>query len=229
MNNLRSLFFVFLLIPSFFINAEEQKEAIELIYQKLNTLEKEIENLRSLIEENNYLIDRYQELQKKRYLDLDQRLHDVLSKELGTLDKTSSSDKILDGSEVVSEEISLYKKALELFDSARYAEALEVLREQIISFPEGKYSADAYFWSGELFLAQQQLEDARENYLVIIEKFSEHERVSDALYKLGLIARNMGQENNAATYFLKVVEEFPETGAAQLAKKSIEISQQESD
>ena len=220
MKKLLSLFFVFLLIPSLSIKAEE---GIEIIYQKLSSLEQEIETLRNLIEENTYLIQRYQELQQQRYIDLDARLHKIES-----LDENALTGESINGPGELSEEISLYQNALELFDSARYSEALEAFREQIISFPEGRYSVDAYFWSGELFLAQKLLEDARENYLVVIEKFPEHERAPDALYKLGLIARNLDQEDDAVNYFLRILEEYPNTGAGQLAKKSLEISNQKS-
>ena len=98
MNKLLSLYFVFALVLSFHSYSEEE-ESLDLIYQKLNVLEQEIANLRSLIEENTYLIERYQELQQQRYLDLDKRLHDLLSNELEDLD----NDNLNTSSETFSE------------------------------------------------------------------------------------------------------------------------------
>ena len=227
MNNLRSFLLIFLAIPLAELYAEE--EPIDLIYQKINSLQQEIEALRNLIEENAYLLERLQELQQQRYIDLDKRLHDILSRELVDLDKSISIEELIQvPNDPLSLEISLYQKALELFDSERYSEALNAFREQIISFPEGQYSADAYFWSGELFLAQKQMEDARENYFVVTEKYPDHSRTPDAIYKLGLISRNLDQERDAVVYFSRVLEEFPDSGAALLAKKSLEIPLQES-
>ena len=226
MNNLSSLLLFFLATPLAVLYAEE--EPIDLIYQKINSLQQEIESLRNLTEENAYLIERLQELQQQRYIDLDKRLHDILSRELEDLDKSTSIEKLIhEPNDPLSAEISLYQKALELFDSERYSEALNAFREQIISFPEGQYSADAYFWSGELFLAQKQMEDARENYFVVTEKYSDHSRTPDAIYKLGLISRNLGQESDAVVYFSRVLEEFPDSGAALLAKKSLQTTFQE--
>ena len=222
MNKLLSLYFVFALVLSFHSYSEEE-ESLDLIYQKLNVLEHEIATLRSLIEENTYLIERYQELQQQRYLDLDKRLHDLLSNELEDLD----NDNLNTSSETFSEEIDLYKKALELFDVSRYSEALEAFRELIITFPEGDYSADAYFWSGELYLAQNLLEDARENYLVVADEFSEHNRAPDSLYKLGVIEKILLNEETSLSHFSRLIKEYPDTGAAELAKKSIETSTQE--
>lgn len=217
------LFFVFILVfPLRFFSEEE--ESLDVIYQKISALEQEIATLRNLIEENTYLIERYQELQQQRYLDLDKRLHSLLSGELEELNEQSLNLNDLNS----TEEIDLYKEALELFEVSRYAEAIEVFRDLIISFPEGSYSADAYFWSGELYLAQEQLEDAREHYLVVAEKFKDHDRVADCLYKLGVIEKVLLNNEAANSYFSRLISEYPNTGAAELAKKSMETSIQES-
>lgn len=221
----KSLFLFFLFILAFPLRFfSEEEESLDVIYQKISALEQEIATLRNLIEENTYLIERYQELQQQRYLDLDKRLHSLLSGELKDLNEQSLNLNDLNS----TEEIDLYKEALELFEVSRYAEAIEVFRDLIISFPEGSYSADAYFWSGELYLAQEQLEDAREHYLVVAEKFKDHDRVADCLYKLGVIEKVLLNSEAANSYFSRLISEYPDTGAAELAKKSMETSIQES-
>ena len=221
----KSLFLFFLFILAFPLRFfSEEEESLDLIYLKIRALEQEIATLRNLIEENTYLIERYQELQQQRYLDLDKRLHSLLSGELKDLNEQSLNLNDLNS----TEEIDLYKEALELFEVSRYAEAIEVFRDLIISFPEGTYSADAYFWSGELYLAQEQLEDAREHYLVVAEKFKDHDRVADCLYKLGVIEKVLLNNEAANSYFSRLISEYPDTGAAELAKKSMETSIQES-
>ena len=217
----RSLFLFFLTILAFPLGIfSEEEESLGLIYQKISDLEREIATLRNLIEENTYLIERYQELQQQRYLDLDKRLHNLLSEE-----KEDLATEYLNGQQHNStEEIDLYKGALELFEASRYAEALESFRELIISYPEGAYSADAYFWSGELYLVQQLFEDAREHYLVVVEKFNDHPRVADSLFKLGVLERALMNDQIANSYFSRVISEYPDTGAAELANKSLEAS-----
>ena len=218
-----SLFLFFLTILVFPLGVfSEEEESLDLIYQKISDLEQEIATLRNLIEENTYLIERYQELQQQRYLDLDKRLHNLFSEE-----KEDLATEYLNGQQHNStEEIDLYKGALELFEASRYAEALESFRELIISYPEGAYSADAYFWSGELYLVQQLFEDAREHYLVVVEKFIDHPRVADSLFKLGVLERALMNDQIANSYFSRVISEYPDTGAAELAIKSIEASNQ---
>ena len=216
----KSLFLFFLVILAFPLVVVSEEESLDLIYKKISDLEQEIATLRNLIEENTYLIERYQELQQQRYLDLDKRLHNLLSEE-----KEDLVTEYLNGQQYSStEEIDLYKDALELFEGSRYAEALESFRELIISYPEGAYSADAYFWSGELYLVQQLFEDAREHYLVVVEKFNDHPRVADSLFKLGVLERALMNDQIADSYFSRVISEYPDTGAAELANKSLEAS-----
>ena len=220
----RPLFLFFLVILAFPLVVVSEEESLDLIYKKISDLEQEIATLRNLIEENTYLIERYQELHQQRYLDLDKRLHNLLSEE-----KEDLVTEYLNGQQYSStEEIDLYKDALELFEGSRYAEALESFRELIISYPEGTYSADAYFWSGELYLVQQLFEDAREHYLVVVEKFIDHPRVADSLFKLGILEIALMNDQIANSYFSRVISEYPDTGAAELAKKSLETSNQES-
>ena len=223
MNKSLFLFFLFIIVFPLQIFSDEE-ESLDLIYKKISDLQQEIATLRNLIEENTYLVERYQELQQQRYLDLDKRLHNLLSEEKEGLDE----QQLVGGEFNLTQEIDLYKDALELFETSRYAEALEAFRKLIISFPDGIYSADAYFWSGELYLVQQSFEDAREHYLVVVEKFNKHIRVADSLYKLGVLERVLMNDEVANSYFSRVILEYPDTGAAELAKKSVETSIQES-
>ena len=84
------------------------------------------------------------------------------------------------------------------------------------------YRNKVLWWFYEIFLVQQKLADARESYLVIIDRFSEHKRYFDALYKLGEIARIQGQTELAKDYFQRVITGYPDTGVAILAIKSLE-------
>jgi len=191
-------------------------------------LEEEIVILRNLIEENSYLVERLQELDQQRYLDIDKRIYELSLNNHSAELIESDEEVILGADEIINSDLVLFKEALELFEGALYAEALDKFRQLIISSPEGEYSPDAYFWSGELFLAQRMLEDARESYLIIIGKYSEHKRAADSYYKLGEIAVSLEDNVAAAEYFEFVIDNYPNSAAMQLAKKSLEKIQEES-
>ena len=219
-------FLIVSLALSFNLFSEEKDEATELLYQKLSELEKEVAELRSQLEENSVLMERSLELQQQRYLDLDSRILELSSIERNIVSNSAEEDLVLDNGQ--AEEKLLYKNALELFEASRYAEALEVFSEVIISYPDGIYTPDAYFWSGELFLAQELYEDAKLSYAEVFEQFPDHIRSADSLYKLGEIQRIDSEFIEAINYFERVVSLFPDSGAAQLSKKSIKIIKEES-
>ena len=219
---MKNIFLSFFLLSSFVIFSEEN-ESLELLYKKIEVLEEEIRDLRNILEENSILVDRSLELQQQRYLDLDARILEIskISSE-----KPSSVDE--EAQYLDTEEKELFKSALILFEESRFAEALEIFSQIIITFPDGSFTADAYFWSGELFLAQEMFEDAKLSFKNVVDNFYQHSRTPDSLFKLGEIYRIEGDVERSLQFFDKVKEDFPDSGASQLAKKSQEILKEES-
>ncbi|URQ66078.1 tetratricopeptide repeat protein [SAR86 cluster bacterium] len=219
---MKNIFFSFFLLSTFTIFSEEN-ESLELLYKKIEVLEEEIRDLRNILEENSTLVDRSLELQQQRYLDLDSRILEIskISSE-----KLSSVDE--EGQYSDSEEKELFKSALILFEESRFAEALEIFSQIIITFPNGAFTADAYFWSGELFLAQEMYEDAKLSFKNVVDNFYQHSRAPDSLFKLGEIYRIEGDIAGSLGFYNRVNEDFPDSGASQLSKKSQEILKEES-
>lgn len=218
-------FLIFFLALPLNLFSDQTDEGVELLYQKISELEKEIAELRSQLEENSVLVERSLELQQQRYLDLDSRILELSSIEKNIVSESSEEGLAISYEQ---EEKLLYKNALELFEASRYAEALEIFSEVIISYPDGIYTPDAYFWSGELFLTQGLYEDAKLSYAKVFEQFPDHVRSADSLYKLGEIYRIDSDLIEATNYYERVVSLFPDSGAAQLSKKSIKIITEES-
>ena len=219
---MKNIFLSFFLLSTSTIFSEEN-ESLELLYKKIEVLEEEIRDLRNILEENSILVDRSLELQQQRYLDLDARILEIskISSEKPRL--VDEEAQYLD-----TEEKELFKSALILFEESRFAEALEIFSQIIITFPDGSFTADAYFWSGELFLAQEMFEDAKLSFKNVVDNFYQHSRTPDSLFKLGEIYRIEGDVERSLEFYDKVKEDFPDSGASQLAKKSQEILKEES-
>lgn len=202
----------------------EQDERLEILYEKIEQLKKEINELRNLLEENTILLDRALELQQQRYLDLDNRVLEISKISSLNTAKFNEEDII----QLPEQEKELFRTALILFEESRYAEALDIFSEVIISFPNGTFAPDAYFWSGELFLAQKMYEDAKLSFNSVIEQFPKHQRTPDSLFKLGEIYRLEGELEDSIIIYDRVQISFPDSGAAQLAKKSRESLKEQS-
>lgn len=214
-------FLSIVLIYSASICSEEESETTLLLYQKINYLESEISKLRNLIEENSYSLERSKEVNKQRYLDLDDRMQALANSESINIDPSTHTEPL-------SEEILSYRNALENFDESKYIESLRLFREFIISYPDSDYAPEAYFWSGELFFIQGLLNDAKESYLMLIDKYIDHKRLPDSLYKLGEIARKQSDIKASKAYLLTVIKKYPDSSAALLSKKSLLIYEEES-
>ena len=219
---MKNIFLSFFLLSTSTIFSEEN-ESLELLYKKIEVLEEEIRDLRNILEENSILVDRSLELQQQRYLDLDSRILEISKISSEKLNSIDEQGQYLD-----TEEKELFKSALILFEESRFAEALEIFSQIIITFPDGSFTADAYFWSGELFLAQEMFEDAKLSFKNVVDNFYQHSRTPDSLFKLGEIYRIEGDVERSIEFYDKVKEDFPDSGASQLAKKSQEILKEES-
>ena len=71
----RSLLLLFFLITS--STWAQDSESERLLLNKINSLEKEIQTLLSQLEEINYKLNRIEDTQQLRYVDLDKRIHEL--------------------------------------------------------------------------------------------------------------------------------------------------------
>ena len=227
MNILKNfLFFSFLGLSN--LTYLQEDESIELLLEKINQLKKEIENLTALIETNNLSISRLEEANQIRYVDLDKRIHLIETKLLfeESLEEDSSEISINPLSGLVDEEIEsgefdLWSNSMRLIDNSRYSEAAENLRLLILSYPDGTYTGDAYFWLGEIYLVQEMLEDSAEILNAFVLKFEEHPRKADALYKLAVVKINLEDVVSAEELLQEVISNYPNSGAALLAEQDL--------
>ncbi len=220
------LFFIFLGFSNFIIS--QNNESLELLLEKINLLKKEIESLTSSIETNNLTISRLEEANQIRYVDLDKRIHlletKLLFEETQAEESLEQSINPLSGlveEDIDSGEFSLWSNSMKLLDNSRYSEAAENLRLLILSYPNGTYTGDAYFWLGEIYLVQEMFEDSSEIFTAFVSKFDDHPRKADGLYKLALTKIDLEDLDSAETLFQEVISNYPNSGAALLAEQDL--------
>ena len=76
---------------------QSQQESLEMLLEKLNKLEEEIVNLSNNLDQNTYELQRIEDANQLRYMDLDKRIH-----QLETLILLSNEDDNQDQVPVVS-------------------------------------------------------------------------------------------------------------------------------
>lgn len=212
--------------------AQSEQESLEILLDKLNKLEQEISNLSNNLDQNTYELQRIEDANQLRYMDLDKRIHQLetlilLSSEednqdqieLSDLDENPLSGLISnDGSE---EEFLLWSNSLKLIENSRYSEAAENLRLLIISFPQGEYSVEAYFYLGDIYFQQQMYQDSIETFNSLLNNFPENKRTPESFFKLGLNFLQLEDETSARSNFNKVIQNYPESSAAILSEEEL--------
>ena len=193
----------------------------ELFYRIL-VLQQELNELRGTIEEQSYLIKRLERSQKKQYLDLDGRLLELVGSENRDSKEASiKEDAELDSEPVTkfSDEREAYQYAFDLMRNRRYEESLSGFEQIIVNYPNGQYTPNAFYWIGELYLAESDNEKSRQAFVQVISLYPDHQKVPDAMYKLGVVYFALGDNQAALKYLEQVQRDYPESSAAGLASR----------
>ena len=212
--------------------AQSQQESLEMLLEKLNKLEEEIANLSNNLDQNTYELQRIEDANQLRYMDLDKRIHQLetlilLSNEddnqdqivSGDIDENPLSDLI--ANDESEEEFLLWSNSLKLIENSRYSEAAENLRLLILSFPRGEYSIEAYFYLGDIYFQQQMYQDSIETFNSLLINFPENNRTPETIFKLGLNFLRLEDEIAAISNFNNVIQNYPESSAAILSEEEL--------
>ena len=222
---------VFTILSGNFL-AQSDQESLEILLDKLNKLEEEMANLSNNIDQNTYELQRIEDANQLRYMDLDKRIHQLetlilLSNEDDNQEQIVSSDlnenplSGLIANDESEEEFLLWSNSLKLIENSRYSEAAENLRLLILSFPQGEYTNEAYFYLGDIYFQQQMYQDSIETFNSLLNNFPENNRTPESIFKLGLNFLRLEDELAAISNFNNVIQNYPESSAAILSKEEL--------
>ena len=208
------------------LGADLQDGSLAQMFYQMQVLQQEVQILRGKVEEQQYLIDNLRRDQKEQYVDLDGRVA-ALASNRPAPPPGSASQGSSGAGETPSQtaektwttEREAYGVAIELMRAKDFASSIAGFEGLIVNFPNGKYTPNAFYWLGELYLAQTESEKARQNFVQVVRLYPDHQKVPGALYKLGVLYHGLGDDKQAKTYLDKVQAEFPQSSAAKLASK----------
>lgn len=86
----------------------------------------------------------------------------------------------------------------------------------------GELADDARYLIGESLLAQDELDNALEQFVILIQDFPDSSKIGEAWYKRGIILGRMGHESDAREIFEEILNVYPGTPAARLAKRELD-------
>lgn len=204
------------------------------MFQQFQQLQDDIAELRGIIEEQSHQIAKLQADQKEQYIDLDRRVA-ALSGGAGpsaasgggpaagptTGPSTSGGGPVTTGpASANNSERDAYTAAFNMTKDKRFNDAIAAFNQLLVTYPRGEYSGNAYYWLGELYLAQPEpaLEKSRQSFAQVVNQYPTNSKISDAMYKLGVVYHRLGDKAKALEYLNRVQSQYPGTQAARLAQ-----------
>ena len=209
------------------IEEEVASGGMENQYQQ-QLLQQEVMELRGLVERLQHELSRLKSIQDDRYLELDARLQQVLKANVQvpvpvTEDPGETAVAVIDGN--LSEK-DLYETTQVLIRNRQYEMAITQLEALIDRFPDGEYTANTYYWLGQVQAAKTNpdFEKARQALAQVISYFPDHSKVPDAAYALGKVYYTLGDCERATDLLQQVMDQYPGKTAAKLAENYLRES-----
>ena len=88
-------------------------------------------------------------------------------------------------------------------------------------FPGTSLTPNAYYWLGESYYQQKDYVRAMQSFEYLSTEYPGNEKVPAALFKSGLAAGETGDLAKSKKYLKRVIEEFPTSDEAKLAKNKL--------
>ena len=211
--------------PSSTAAGGETSRLSELFYQ-LQVLQQEVQELRGLVEEQSYQLNRLARDQQEQYLDLDRRMQSVRANAQqpaavampGPGGEGGAGSRKISAAPATGSERDAYTSAFELMKARQFDASADAFNQLIVDYPNGAYTANAFYWLGELYLAESELEKARQSFVQVTNLHADHQKAPDALYKLGVVYHRLGDDQRAREYLDRARTEYPQSSAAGLAQ-----------
>lgn len=103
--------------------------------------------------------------------------------------------------------------------------AQTAFQSYVNTYPDNALTPNAWYWLGQVQYQQAIYDQARLSFLNVA-RFTDSQKRPDALYKLGMISKFIGDQDKASRYFQLVLQTYPNDAAAVLAQRELQRQQQ---
>jgi tol-pal system protein YbgF len=112
----------------------------------------------------------------------------------------------------------VYNLAYRDYLQGNYDLAVSGFTYYLEQYPSGSLAPNAQYWIGESFYSKKDYSKAVESFEKVSVGFPKNEKVPSALLKAGYAYQELGNLDLARTYLKRVVEQYPYSREASLAK-----------
>ena len=114
-----------------------------------------------------------------------------------------------------------YQSAFDLLKSGRYEDAAAALRQFITTYPAGSYADNAQYWLGETHYITRRFDLALQEFQRLVSEYPGSQKLAGALLKIGYTHDELGNKAEAERVLSDLVERYPQSAAAGLARKRL--------
>lgn len=214
------------------------------LIEKILSLQKEVQELRGLLEVQAHDLKLLQEQQLSFYKDLDSRLSTISGKgsaktptDLSVAPKAAPVPSAVSAPKPVpaatpeptpavshanpaDEQIS-YLAAYEFVQKKQFDAAINAMQAYTQKYPSGSYTANAQYWLGELYLVKKEYPKAIEHFQVVLDKFPTSSKAAASLLKSAYAYADAGQKEEAVKRLQEVIDTYSGTATADLARDKL--------
>lgn len=225
---------------------QQDNQMLMEMLERLDALQREVQELRGMMEEQTHRGGSLEQRQRELYLDIDRRLRSLEAAPVnqgpeGAFSSAPSASPpvappampatmpgaaisppaeppgaAMMGADPLDERNS-YNQAFELVKAGRYDDAIVALRGFLTQHPGSEYSANAQYWLGEANYVSRRFDAAVQEFEKVVSLYPDSGKASDAMLKLGFSLYELQQWGRASEVLRRVVEQYPASTARQLA------------
>ncbi|GFO53030.1 lipoprotein [Geomonas sp. Red276] len=116
----------------------------------------------------------------------------------------------------------LYQQAQDAYKRGDMAKAREGFGKFLESYPKHRLAANAHYWLGETYYSDKNYDQAVLEFQEVINNFPDNrDKVPAAMLKQGMAFKEMGDPKSAVYVYRKLIEEFPKSDEAKVAKEKL--------
>lgn len=216
----------------------ENRALVDLM-TRIDSLQKQVQQLQGQVEEQTYNMDELKKRQRDLYLDIDQRLRQLeetgaaapaagaMAAPAPMLGMSTAAMPGAAASEAVSlaeqkQEQADYEGAFALLKEGRYDLALAAFRTFVQNYPDGRFAGNAQYWLGEANYVQHNFKLALTEFEKVVNNYPASPKRADALLKMGYAYQELEQYDQARQTLNRITSGYPNTTAANLARKRLQ-------
>ncbi|WP_076536813.1 tol-pal system protein YbgF [Shewanella sp. UCD-KL21] len=185
--------------------------------QRLDTLQREVLDLRGITEQQDYQISQMLQRQRQLY----EEIANLSASAAATTVTVAENNAASAGPSSLGETAS-YEQAVNLvLKERKYDEAIPAFSNFIKQYPDSTYAANANYWLGQLLFNKGTFTEAKQAFDAVVTKYPNSNKRGDSLVKLGMIAEKEGDKATATTFYNRVLKEYTNSASARLAQQQL--------